>query len=325
MFKKVFFTLCIYFLIVGVSFGDSIKSYVSFVRSTDPLVIDLIKKKIGIEVIYSHNSFNEIDTKIRAEAPNFNVDMILGCGIQTVIDSKKNKWSHPYLSKSWNDIPKRFYDSEGYYYTLGNMSFVFVGNKNRLEKLGYSMPQTWKDLLDPKWKNEIVIPSPLDSGIGNTILFTILEIFGETEGWKYMEALDKNINHYTKSANSPTELIGRGEFLIGIASDEQIIQRIKDGFSLVWNRPKEGTGYQSNNIMILNGTKKLDECKKIVDLFASKEMMELLSLDLTTTRPTVSKIYGNTPPNFITMNNIKIVSDKIKNNEIWKQKFKIKN
>ncbi len=157
---------------------------------------------------------------------------------------------------------------------LPHFSFVLVGNKDRLAKAGYKMPESWKDLLDPKWKGEIVMPSPLSSGTANMMRFTFLALYGDAEGWKFIEALDKNIHHYTRSGNAPTDLVGRGEFMLGITSDENVKKRIDDGYPLIWSIPKEGTGYDGTSALILKGTKKLDTCKKIIDLLGTPEFSE---------------------------------------------------
>jgi iron(III) transport system substrate-binding protein len=81
------------------------------------------------------------------------------------------------------------------------------------------MPESRKDLLDPKWKGEIIMPSPLSSGTANMKRFSFLALYGDAEGWKFIEALDKNIAFYTRSGNAPMDLVGRGEFTLGITSD----------------------------------------------------------------------------------------------------------
>ena len=122
------------------------------------------------------------------------------------------------------------------------------------------MPKSWKDLLDPKWKDQIVMPSPLSSGTANMMRFSFLALYGEEEGWKFMEALDKNIHHYTRSGNAPTDLVGRGEFLLGITSDENVKKRIDEGYPLIWAVPEEGTGYDGTFALIFKGTKIMDAC-----------------------------------------------------------------
>jgi iron(III) transport system substrate-binding protein len=51
---------------------------------------------------------------------------------------------------------------------------LLVGNKDKLKEKGYALPNSWQELLDPKWKGQIVMPSPLSSGTANMIRFSFL-------------------------------------------------------------------------------------------------------------------------------------------------------
>ena len=210
--------------------------------------------------------------------------------------AKKNGWSIPYVSATWKGVPDVFMDPQGDWYNFSNFSFVLVGNKDRLAKAGYKMPESWKDLLDPKWKGEIIMPSPLSSGTANQMRFSFLALYGDVEGWKFIEALDKNIAYYTRSGNAPTDLVGRGEFMLGLTSDENVKKRIDDGYPLIWTIPKEGTGYDGTFALILKGTKNLDACKKVIDLLGGQEFSNLMAeIGYVTPRPAPNKLYGADP------------------------------
>ena len=49
-----------------------------------------------------------------------------------------------------------------------------------------------------------------------TTLATMVQLFGEDEGFEFMKALHKNINQYTKSGSAPVKAAARGENTIGI-------------------------------------------------------------------------------------------------------------
>jgi iron(III) transport system substrate-binding protein len=214
-------------------------------------------------------------------------------------------------------------DPKGEFYNICTFSFVLVGNKDRLAKAGYKMPESWKDLLDPKWKDEIVMPSPLSSGTANMMRVTFLALYGDAEGWKFLEALDKNVHHYSRSGNAPTDLVGRGEFMLGLTSDENVKKRIDDGYPLIWSIPKEGTGYDGTTAFILKTTKKLETCKKIIDLLGTQEFSNLMaSIGYVTPHPAPNKLYGSTLPKFVTLDLSKAADEKEKNNDIWKQKLR---
>ena len=138
-----------------------------------------------------------------------------------------------------------------------------------------------------------------------------------------MEALDKNIHHYTRSGNAPTDLVGRGEFMLGITSDENVKARIDQGYPLLWSIPKEGTGYDGTFSLILKGTKNLDTCKKVIDFMGTQDMSNLLAgIGYVTPRPAPNQLYGKTMPKLINIDLGKAAEDRPKNNDIWKGKFR---
>ena len=65
----------------------------------------------------------------------------------------------------------------------------------------------------------------------------------------------------------PPILWDRGEYLLGITADENVLNRIQQGYPLQWTIPVEGIGYEGNYTVILKGTKKLEQSKKIMVLF----------------------------------------------------------
>jgi len=307
----------------GIAIAEEITAFMGTGPDNDKKIAAFIKEKTGVNVKYMSLSFGESEAKVKAEAPNFNADMVIGCGSTLAFLAKKNNWSVPYVSSGWKDVPEVFLDPQGYWYNYSNFSFVLIGNKVRLAKAGYSMPKSWKELLDPKWKGEIVMPSPLSSGTANMMRFTFLALYGDDAGWKYLADLDKNIHHYTRSGNAPTDLVGRGEFMLGLTSDENVKKRIEDGHPLLWSIPEEGTGYDGTLAIILKGTKKLADCKKVIDALGTTELSELMaSIGYVTPRPAPNALYGRTLPKYIKIDVGKAAEERPKNNDIWKEKFR---
>jgi len=309
--------------LAGSAIAEDINAYMGTSPDNNAKIAKFIKDKTGITVNQTFQSFGEIEARMKAEAPNFNADMVIGCGSSTGFLAKKSGWAVPYVSPAWKGVPEVFLDAQGNWYNIANFSFVLVANKDRLAKAGYKMPESWKDLTDPKWKGEILMPSPLSSGTANMMRFSFLALYGDDEGWKFIEALDKNIAYYTRSGNAPTDLVGRGEFILGITSDENVKKRLDDGYPLLWSIPKEGTGYDGTFAMILKGTKKLDACKKIIDVLGTPEFSELMAaIGYVTPRPAPNALYGKTLPKYIKLDLGKASDDKAKNNDIWKQKLR---
>jgi iron(III) transport system substrate-binding protein len=310
----------------GLQAADSISAYLGFSREVNEALAKRIQEKTGIEVKGITLSWGEIGARIATEYPRFNADMILSVGAAEAINGAKKGYFEAYKSPAWADIDDAFKSPDGTYYALGTFSFLLVGNKEKLAEKGYGMPMSYKELLDPKWKGQIVAPSPRTSGTAFMINYSFLQLYGEKEGWKYLEALDRNMAFYTKSGNAPTDLVGRGEYLLGLTADENVLKRINDGYPLQWVIPAEGIGYEGNYCTILKGTKKLDLTQKIMDYLGTKDASEFLaSMGYIPPRPGIpSALYGAAKPKFIKVDHAWAVKNKKKVVKQWKSKFMMK-
>ena len=314
--------LCTVFF-AGGAHSQTLNAYMGTSPENNLKIVQFIKAKTGITVNQTFQSFGEIEARVKAETPNYNADIVIGCGSPLAFMAKKNGWSVPYVSPAWQGVPEVFMDAKGNWYNIANFSFVLVGNKDRLAKAGYSMPKSWKDLLDPKWKGEIVMSSPLSSGTANMMRFSFLALYGEEGGWKYLADLDKNIHHYTRSGNAPTDLVGRGEFMLGLTSDENVKKRIDDGYPLLWTIPAEGTGYDGTFAFILKGTKNAAAARKVIDALGTPEFSQIMAgIGYVTPRPAANALYGTNPPKYIKLDLGLAAEERPRNNDLWKQKFR---
>lgn len=303
--------------------AQQIRAYMGLSPENNVKVVNFVREKTGIQILQTFQSFGEIEAKVKSEAPNFNADMVTGCGSPLAFMVKKNGWAVPYDSPAWKGVAPEFLDSDRHWFNISNFSFVLVGNRDKLKERGWAMPKSWKELLDPKWKDQIVMPSPLSSGTANMIRFSFLALYGEGEGWKFLQALDKNIHHYTRSGNAPTDLVGRGEFLLGITSDENVKARLDQGYPIVWSIPDEGIGYDGTFVFILKGTKNLDAARKVIDVLGSQELSNLMAqIGYVTPRPAENSLYGKTTPKYIKLDLGYAAEMRPKWNDMWKEKFR---
>lgn len=281
--------------------ASSIRAYAAFAPDNNVELSKFFKEKLGVEIKYIDISCGEIEAKLTAEAPNFSADIVWACGPQAA-RAKREGWAIPYDSPSWRGVGVEFKDPDNYWFSVGNYQFILCGNKDLLDKAGYTLPDSWDDLLDPKWKDEIVMPSPVTSGTAYLMQFSFFTLYGFNEdkgeegGWEFYEKLDKNIHHYTRSGGAPSDLVGRGEFMLGITYEAAVQARLEEGYPLVWTVPKEGIGYEGAPAFILKGTKEEYTCKKMIDLMGTKDFSQLIADRIGyVTKDIPSSFFGETP------------------------------
>ena len=83
----------------------------------------------------------------------------------------------------------------------------------------------------------------------------ILQIMGNEEGWKYMEALNKNIASYTTSGSKPAKMAAAGECAIGISFGYRCAQLLDEGNPVQVVFPSEGCGWDVEANCLINKDK----------------------------------------------------------------------
>ena len=317
--------------------GEEITAYLA----TTPAIVEgfakLLKQKTNIDLQYRFLSCGAINAKLKAEAPNFEADMGIFVCIPETFMAKKEKWLVSYDSPAWKKVPgqwglmrqETYADPDHMWYNTNVYGFCLVANKELLAQKGYKAPESWDDLLDPKWKDQIVMPSPLSSGTAFQMLYTFLTLYGlnagkgEEAGWKYMAALDKNIHHYTEHGGAPTELVGRGEFMLGITTDQNVLTIQQQGYPLLAKVPREGIGYEGIYAFILKGTKKLSTCQKVIDFLASDDFCKYMGeIGYVTRLPRYpSALYGDIPKYVPNVNHMWAIDNRGRLLDEWKNKF----
>ena len=105
-------------------------------------------------------------------------------------------------------------------------------NPEVLKSKGVEKPQSYHDLLDPKYEGMISMPSPASSGTGYMFLRQLTNEWGEDQAFQYFEDFSKNVLQYTSSGSGPVNALVQGEAGIGLGMISQAVNEIKEGVDL---------------------------------------------------------------------------------------------
>ena len=125
-------------------------------------------------------------------------------------------------------------------------------NTKELERLSLPEPKKYMDLLDPVYKGHIVMSNPTTSSTGYFFLLGLLNLYGETAGWKYFENLKNNIMLFAESGSGPASMVDLGECVIGMGMDYQGFRLQKAGKPVKVIFAEEGSPYDNDTILLLN-------------------------------------------------------------------------
>jgi iron(III) transport system substrate-binding protein len=232
-------------------------------------MVNAFSKETGIKVSMLQKSAGETFAQIKAEAANPKGDIWwTGSGdahMQAAEEGLTIAYQSPML-KDLQDWARRQAEQSGYR-TVG----VYAGplgigyNPDLIAKKGLPAPKCWRDLIRTEYKGEVQIANPNSSGTAYVAIATFVQLMGEDEAFRYLKALNTNVNQYTKSGAGPVKAVGRAETAVGVAFMHDAIAEKAAGFPVVSVAPCEGTGYEIGSMSLISGARNLDNAKKFYD------------------------------------------------------------
>ena len=203
--------------------------------------------------------------KVRAWGDEPDADIFLGAGAPAHEVLKQEKLIVPYRPKGWDKVPADWHgmkvkDKDDYWTCFAPWIVTNLYNEKVLKKLRLPPPKTWKDLVDPIYRGNVVYTLPYASGTMHETVEIILQTMGEKEGWGYLRLLAAQLARFSTGSTDTTHITSRGEIPIGVAQPQMnaMVAR-RDGYpvrdllpdktilvpeavALLKNAPNEATG-----------------------------------------------------------------------------------
>jgi iron(III) transport system substrate-binding protein len=234
------------------------------------LMVNEFQRETGISVAMTRKSSGETFAQVKAEAANPRGDIWWGGTgdphLQAAEEGLTEVYDSPMLAElqPWAVAQHKTAGGKTVGIYMGALGFGY--NDDLLKQKGLAAPQCWADLIKPEFKGEVQIANPNSSGTAYTFLATMVQLQGEDKAFEYLKALDQNVNQYTKSGAAPSQAAARGETLIGITFQHDLVTpKITSNAPLVTVSPCEGTGFEVGSMSIVKGAQNLDNAKKWYD------------------------------------------------------------
>ena len=233
----------------------------------------------NIDIKWTRDSTGVITSKLLAEKANPVADLVVGTSASSLAVFANEGMLQGYAPKGLDKITPAYRDPSNPPLWVGMDVYGAAICFNTVEaaKLGLPKPETWKDLAKPVYKGRIVMPNPASSGTGYLDVAGWIQMWGESDAWKYMDELHQNIAQYTHSGSKPCRQAGAGEFPIGVSFEYRAVTTKKSGAPIDIIFPTEGLGWDLEASGIMKTTKKLDAAKSLMDWLATPAAMELYS------------------------------------------------
>lgn len=264
-------------------------------------------KQSGNLVIYTARDqkvSDEVVKMFNAKYPDIKVD-VLTMGAQQIIERVRSEKANPGADFWWGGTKSQFMqaanegllesykpsfdsaikteakDSQNRWYGEMLLPEVIMYNSQALTP--ETAPQDWDDLLDPKWKDKIIIRGVLPSGTMRTIFSAMIynqDPKSPEKGYDWLRKLDANTKEY---AQDPTNLylkLTRQEGTVSVWDlQDVLLQKYASNQPLDYIYPKSGAPILVDGVGIVKGAKNIENAKLFYEFLFSPETVQKLAKD----------------------------------------------
>ncbi len=215
-------------------------------------------------------------TRIRAEKVRPQADIFMGGSADFHAPLAREGLLEAYKSSRLADakLATQFYDPNGYWYGWYIGALAIMYNRDRFERemapRGIKPPASWDDLLNPAFRGQVVLPSPVTTGGG--FIFMAAQIFrlgSEDRAFDWLKQLAQNAS-FTPTAPAGITLVSRGEALVGMNWGHDIrAMAVNQGFPVEIVFPSD-TATEIGAVSIIKGGPNPDGARRFVDFMLGR-------------------------------------------------------
>ncbi|WP_257009732.1 ABC transporter substrate-binding protein [Evansella halocellulosilytica] len=263
------------------SSGDDIGTITLYSPETPDMTREMaeaFEEQYGATVDVHYAGTNVLVNQMIAEMDNPQADLWYGGGgilpFEAAIEHGFIEAYTPELAEDWevveNGIKMRHED----WMWTGVEVFVLGLTYNTDLVSEDELPQTWDDLLDPRWEGELQMPNPAASGTATLLVLSQMLDKGEEEAWEYLDALVDQMSAIPDSGGAPSQAAASGEAAIGIGFDFMAYQMKERGESVDFHIP-ENTPILVNPVALVKDGPNPEGAQLFIDFMLSEEGQQI--------------------------------------------------
>ena len=240
----------------------------------NPIKEAFMKRFPGIEVQGVDQRGRESREKIIAEqqSRNYVADIVIS-GTDTQNELTQNGLIEPYQASGLDNVIPDLVPADRANTPRTVSIFAVAINTNLVPP--DQEPQTYKDLLDPKWKGKLEMDDPRGSGPGGTILSGMEALYGPDD--VDQKLADQNL-FFATQAGPLLDALVRGEYAIYMSANHtDIIAQRKAGAPIKQIKPADGIGLTPINQGLIKNAPHPNAAKLWIEWSLSEEGQKALA------------------------------------------------
>ena len=231
------------------------------------------KKYPGVTMEYYFAGTSKVVTKIstEAQAGHVDADVIWVGDAADYVSFKEEGILQQYTSPEAAGLDPNYIDAEGYY-TAARLVGVGIAY-NTVTVKPEDAPKTWSDLLDPKWKDQIVMSDP--GTAGTTKYWMNAMMCSDKYGTDYMQKLKDNGCLLESGTTATHNQLAAQAYQVGVCLDYVTANLVAEGSPIAFLYPEDTVSIASP-IGLVKDCNNEENGKLLYDFILSKEGQEIL-------------------------------------------------
>lgn len=238
---------------------------------TDALVKEF-QDRTGVTVNVFAGTTGEVTAKIKAEEGNPQADVVYLASWSAANKQAEAGSLEAYKPENIENANEKWNAEDDSFHGRDGSALALVANTDVVSDI----PKDWEDLADEKYKDQVIMPDPRESGTAADLITAMVSEWGEDKTWEMFDKLFDN-GMIVQGANGPAlDQVTSGSKGIILGGVDYSAYSAKDkGEPLEVVIPSSGTTVTPRPVMIMKTADNMDAAKAFVDFMFSEEAQQI--------------------------------------------------
>lgn len=238
---------------------------------TDALV-EAFQERTDVTVNVFAGTTGEVTAKIKAEEANPQADVVYLASWSAANKQAEADSFEAYAPENIENANPGWNASDDTFHGRDGSALALVANTDVVSDI----PTDWEDLTDPKYKDQVIMPDPRESGTAADLITAMVSEWGEDKTWELFDKLFEN-GMIVQGANGPAldQVTSGSKGIVFGGVDYSAYSAQGKGEPLEVVIPTSGTTVTPRPVMIMKSSDNMDAAKAFVDFMFSEEAQKI--------------------------------------------------
>lgn len=215
--------------------------------------------------------------RLRSEKDNPQADVWFGAPAETFAHGADEGLLDPYVPSWAKAVPAAAHDTGDRWYGTYLTPEVIAYNRDAVT--GADAPKDWDEVLQPKWKDKLIIRDPVASGsmraiFGSIIAREVARTGSPQRGYDWLRRLDANTKEYVINPTMLYQKLGQREGLVSLYDMPDIATLQQNTrYPIAYQIPTSGTPLLVDGIGIVHGAKHPAAAKQFYEFVTTTQAL----------------------------------------------------